>query len=78
MNLVTLILGVLFVGTGFVVLIHKLHDRSVQEALAIVRHARGDTARAIASFASLTLPIVSTIAGGLALLALAVLSHARV
>jgi hypothetical protein len=78
MNVFTLVLGILFVGTGFVVLVHKLHDRSVHEALAVVRHARGDTARAIASFAGLTLPILSTIAGGIVLLALAVLSQARI
>jgi hypothetical protein len=78
MNFITLTLGILLVGSGFVVLIHKLHDRSVHDALAVVRAAHGDTVRACAALVGLMVPIVSSIAGGLALLTLAVLSQARI
>jgi hypothetical protein len=74
MNIISLVLGILFVGAGFVVLIHKLHDRSVHEALALIREAHGDLVPAIGSFVGLAMPIVSPIAGGIALMALAVLS----
>ena len=73
MNVVTLVLGILLVGTGFVTLIRKLHDRSVHEALAIVRSAHGDTVGAVGSFVTMMVPIVSSIAGGVAFLVLAVL-----
>ena len=78
MNLISLLLGMLLIGTGFVVLIHKLHDRSVHEALAAVRDAHGDLAGSCAQFVGLMVPVVSSIAGGLALLALAILTHARI
>jgi hypothetical protein len=78
MNVVTLVFGILLVGTGFVTLIRKLHDRSVHEALAVVRNAHGDTGRAVGSFVSLMVPIVSSIAGGVAFVALAVLSLGRI
>ena len=73
MNVVTLVLGILLVGTGFVTLIRKLHDRSFHDALAVVRNAHGDTVRAVGSFVTLTVPIVSSIAGGIAIAALGVL-----
>jgi hypothetical protein len=78
MDLVTLVLGILLVGAGFVTLIRKLHDRSVHEALAVVRNAHGDTVQAIASFASMMVPIVSSIAGGIAFVVLAVLMTGRI
>jgi hypothetical protein len=78
MSLVTLVFGILLVGTGFVTLIRKLHDRSFHEALAVVRNAHGDTVRAIGSFAGMLAPIVSSIAGGIAFVALAVLAFGRV
>jgi hypothetical protein len=78
MNFVTLVFGILLVGTGVVTLIRKLHDRSVHEALAVVRNAHGDTARAVGSFVSLMVPIVSSIAGGVAFVALAILSLGRI
>jgi hypothetical protein len=77
-NVATLVFGILLVGTGFVTLIHKLHDRSLHEALAVVRDAHGDTVQAVASFASMMVPIVSSIAGGIAFMALAVLVLGRV
>jgi hypothetical protein len=78
MSVVTLVSGILLVGIGFVVLIHKLHDRSVHDALAVVREAHGDLGRAVAPLVGLMVPIVSSIGGGLALLALAVLAHTRI
>ena len=78
MNLISLLLGLLLIGTGFVVLIHKLHDRSVHEALAAVRDTHGTLAGSCAQFVGLMVPVVSSIAGGLALLALAILTHARI
>jgi hypothetical protein len=78
MNVVTLVFGILLVGTGFVTLIRKLHDRSVHEALAVVRNAHGDTVQAVGSFVGMMVPIVSSIAGGIAFLAMAVLGLGRV
>lgn len=77
MNLITLVLGLVLVGTGFVVLIHKLHDRSVHEALAMIRDAHGNVVESCAQLAGLMVPVVSSIASGLALLALAALTGAR-
>ena len=71
MDFVVLTFGILLIGTGFVTLIHKLHDRSMHESLAVVRNAHGDTARAIAGFVGLLVPIVSSIATGLAIVAVA-------
>ena len=71
MNFVVLAFGILLIGTGFVTLIHKLHDRSMHESLAVVRNAHGDTARAVAGFVGLLVPIVSSIATGLAIVAVA-------
>jgi len=72
MSFIVLAFGILLIGTGFVTLIHKLHDRSVQESLVVLRSAHGDTGRAVAGFVSLLVPIVSSIATGLAILAVAV------
>jgi hypothetical protein len=71
MDFVVLTFGILLIGTGFVTLIHKLHDRSMHESLAVVRNAHGDTARAVAGFIGLLVPIVSSIATGLAIVAVA-------
>jgi len=71
MNFVVLAVGILLIGTGFVTLIHKLHYRSVQESLLVLRNAHGDTGRAVAGFVGLLVPIVSSIASGLAILAVA-------
>jgi len=73
MELIVLTFGILLIGTGFVTLIHKLHDRSMQESLLMLRTAHGDTGRAVAGFASMLAPIVSSIATGLAMLAVGVL-----
>jgi len=73
MELIVLTFGILLIGTGFVTLIHKLHDRSMQESLLMLRTAHGDTGRAVAGFATMLAPIVSSIATGLAMLAVAVL-----
>ena len=71
MDFVVLTFGILLIGTGFVTLIHRLHDRSMHESLAVVRNAHGDTARAVAGFVGLLVPIVSSIATGLAIVAVA-------
>jgi hypothetical protein len=73
MNFVILAFGILLIGTGFVTLVHKLHDRSMQESLLLLRTAHGDTGRAVGGFVSLLAPIVSSIATGLAILAVAAL-----
>ena len=72
MSFIVLAFGILLIGTGFVTLIHKLHDRSMQESLLMLRTAHGDTGRAVGGFVSLLAPIVSSIATGL-ILAVAVL-----
>jgi len=71
MNFVVLAFGILLIGTGIVTLIHKLHDRSMQESLLVLRNAHGDTGRAVAGFVGVLVPIVSSIASGLAILAVA-------
>jgi hypothetical protein len=73
MDVMVLALGIFLIGTGFVTLVHKLHDRSMQESLLILRTAHGDTGRAVVGFATVLAPIVSSIATGLAMLAVAVL-----
>ncbi len=73
MSLATLVFGILLVGIGFVTLVRKLHDRSFHEALAVVRNAHGDTVQAVGSFVTMAVPIVSSIAGGIAVVALGVL-----
>ena len=73
MSFMVLALGILLIGTGFVTLIHKLHDRSMQESLVVLTNAHGDTGRAVAGFVGVLAPIVSSIATGLAILAVAVL-----
>ena len=75
MNFVTLVLGLLLVGAGFVTLVHKLHDRSMHESLAVVRNAHGETAQAVASFVGLLAPIMASIAGGIAFLAICLLTR---
>jgi hypothetical protein len=76
MNFVTLAFGILLIGTGFVTLVRKLHDRSIQESLAQVQFAHGHTAPAISAFVSLFVPIVSAIAGGIAFLVVGVMGRA--
>jgi hypothetical protein len=75
MNFVFLAFGILLIGTGFVTLIHKVHDRSMHESLALLRNAHGDTARAVGGFVSLLVPIVSSIVTGLAILGVAAALH---
>jgi hypothetical protein len=75
MNLVILVFGILLVGTGFVTMVRKLHDRSMHESLAVVRNAHGDTAKAVGAFVSLLVPIVSSIASGIAFLVVAALAR---
>ena len=70
MNVVTVVFGILLVSIGFVTLIRKLHDRTLHETLAEVRHARGDVPRAISAFAGVLIPIVSAVASGVAFVAL--------
>ena len=72
MNVVTLVFGLILILGGFVTLVRKVHDRSIQETLAL---AHGDTASAVSAFAGVVAPIVSSIAGGIAFLAIAVLSR---
>lgn len=75
MNFVVVTFGILLIGTGFVTLIHKVHDRSMQESLLVLRNAHGDTGRAVAGFVSLLVPIVSSIATGIAILGVEALRH---
>ena len=69
MNFVALAVGILLVGAGFVTLIRRLHDRSVQESLVVLNAGR-ELAPAISAFAGLLAPIVTAIAGGVAFAAL--------
>ena len=75
MNFLTLAFGILLIGTGFVMLIHKLHDRSIHETVARLKFARGDMAFAVSAFAGLLVPIVSSIASGVAFLVVGILGR---
>jgi hypothetical protein len=74
MNVVSFALGILLVGFGFVTLIHKLHDRTMHESLALLKYARGGAARTVPLMTAMA-PIVSSIIAGIALLAVALLGR---
>ena len=75
MNFVTLAFGILLIGSGFVTLVRKLHDRTIHESLAQVQFAHGDTAPAVSAFVSVLVPIVSAIASGIAFVVVGVLGR---
>ena len=75
MNFVTLAFGILLIGTGFVTLVRKLHDRTIHESLAQVQFAHGDTAPAVSAFVGVLVPIVSAIASGVAFVVVGVLGR---
>jgi hypothetical protein len=68
MNFITAALGIVLIATGFVTLVHKLHDRSIHETLDRVKFPHGDVAAGVSAFVGLLVPIVSSIAGGIAFL----------
>jgi hypothetical protein len=75
MNFVTLAFGLILILGGFVALVRKVHDRSIHETVAQMKFAHGDAAAAISAFVGLLAPIVSSIAGGIAFLAVAVMAR---
>jgi len=75
MNFGIFAFGLVLILGGFVTLVRKVHDRSVQETIAQLTYAHGDTPAAISAFAVVLAPIVSSIAGGVAFLAVAALRH---
>ena len=66
MNFITFVVGLALIVAGFVALVRKVHDRSIQETVAQLRYAHGDVALAVSAFVGLLVPIVSSIATGLA------------
>lgn len=74
MNAVTLVFGLTLIGAGFVTLVRRLHDRSVQESILVLKNPLGHESSAIAAFAGVFAPIVSAIAGGVAVVALGLLT----
>ena len=72
MNVLTLLFGVSLILFGFVTMVRKVHDRSFQESVALLKDAR-DKAPVISAFTALIVPIVSAISGGIAILALGVM-----
>ena len=75
MNFVTLALGILLIGTGFVTLVHKLHDRSIHETVVRLKFAHGDMGAAMSAFVGLLVPIVTSIASGIAFLVVGMLGR---
>jgi hypothetical protein len=75
MTLVAFLFGILLVGAGFVRLVWKLHDRSMHESLALLTAARGNAGQAVAALVSLIVPVVSSIAAGLAFVTVGLLSR---
>jgi uncharacterized membrane protein YdjX (TVP38/TMEM64 family) len=72
MNVLTLLFGVSLILFGFVTMVRKVHDRSLQESVALLKDARYK-APVISALALLIVPIVSAISGGIAILALGVI-----
>ena len=75
MNLLILAFGLLLIGGGFVTLVRKVHDRTFHETLAVLRNAHGQTASAISAFVGVLVPIVSSIASGIAILVVALMGR---
>jgi len=75
MNVVTLVFGLTLIGAGFVTLVRRLHDRSVQESILVLKNPVGDAPSAVAAFAGLLAPIVSAIASGLAFVVVSILTN---
>jgi uncharacterized membrane protein HdeD (DUF308 family) len=75
MNVVTLVFGLTLIGAGFVTLVRRLHDRSMQESILVLKNPLGHAASAITGFTAVLAPIVSAIAGGLAFVAVGLLSR---
>lgn len=72
MNVLTLVFGVLLILGGFVTLVRKVHDRSFQETVALLKYGH-DKPPAISAFVALIVPIVSAISGGIGFLVFAAL-----
>ena len=75
MTVVALLLGTLLVGTGFVRLVWKLHDRSMHESLALLTGAHGHAGQAVAALVSVIVPVVSSIVVGLAFVTVGLLGR---
>ena len=76
MNLLILAFGLLLIGGGFsIVGCRKVHDRTLHETLAVLRNAHGQTASAISAFVGVLVPIVSSIASGIAILVVALMGR---
>ena len=74
MNVLTLLFGVSLILFGFVTMVRKVHDRSFQESVALLKYAP-HKAPVISAFAALIVPIVSTISVGIAIVALGVMAR---
>jgi hypothetical protein len=66
MNPVMFVLGLLLIGAGFVTLVRRLHDRSMHETMAVLRSSSRNVGPGIRAFAGLLVPIVTSIAAGVA------------
>jgi tetrahydromethanopterin S-methyltransferase subunit F len=75
MSVMTFIVGLVLIVAGFVALVRKVHDRSIQETVAQLRYAHGDIAAGLSAFAGLLVPIVSSIATGLAFVVVGMLTR---
>ena len=75
MNLLFLACGLILIGGGFVALVRKVHDRTLHETLAVLTNAHGHTASALSAFAGVLVPILSSIASGIAILVVALMGR---
>jgi len=73
MNIVTLVFGLTLIGAGVVTLVRRVHDRSVQETILVLKNPVRDAPSGVSAFVGLLVPIVSSIAGGLAFVAISAL-----
>jgi hypothetical protein len=58
--------GLLFIGAGFVTLVWRLHDRSIHEAIAVLRNSSHNVGSSISAFVGVLAPTVTAIAIGVA------------
>lgn len=71
MNPAMFVLGLVSIGVGFVILVRRLHDRSMHETVAVLRNSRHNVVPSVTAFVGILAPIVTSIALGVAFVAVA-------
>jgi hypothetical protein len=66
--------GLVLIAAGFVTLIRRLHDRSMQESILVLNNPIQSASSAVTAFAAVLAPIVSAFAGGIAFVAIGLMA----